>query len=425
MADVPGGSHHIHPSAWGNPRAERALSRLNGLAVPEVSARTMRRRLRGIPATLPPDPVPSPGGKRPAPDPLLADPRDWRWVVGGIGRVLISIGLLIFAFVAYQLWGTGIQYARAQDVLEAEFTEQLAQYPGAPSTVGAVTTLPQIPAVEDTGASADPTTTAAVTTPPPADPAADPLTLGLGDLLGRIEIPAIGVDDYIVAGVRATDLAKGVGHYPYTPLPGSTGNSAIAGHRTTHGQPFFELDQLVNGDEIVVTTVQGRFVYSVTGSTVVEPTDFTVLYGTPDESVLTLTTCHPRWSTKKRLVISAVLVPDETVEGAAVIEYTPEAVEESETAATIPGDDTQVVDQPGDLPAAATVDAFSNGWFSDPAAWPQIALWGTALTALALFATWVGNRTRKWLSALLFISPFVVLLYFWFENVNRLLPPNL
>ncbi len=330
---------------------------------------------------------------------------------------MISIGVLIFAFVAYQLWGTGIQYARAQNVLEDEFAEQLAQYSTAPPTAGVIQTLPQVAPGSTRSTTASPSTTAGA-----PGPSLAPLALGLGDLLGRIEIPAIGVEDYIVAGVRATDLTKGVGHYPYTPLPGSTGNSAIAGHRTTHGQPFFELDKLVEGDEIVVTTVQGTFVYAVSGSRVVEPTDFTVLFGSPDESVLTLTTCHPRYSQKKRLVVSAVLVPAKTVEGTATIEYTDDAVEESEAVSEIPGDDA---DGAPAVPAEATIDAFSDGWFSDPAAWPQIAMWGTALTAVALFATWVGNRTRKWLSVLLFISPFVVVLYFWFENVNRLLPPNL
>ena len=131
--------------------------------------------------------------------------------------------------------------------------------------------------------------------------------LGLGDALGIIEIPKIGVDEIIVAGVRASDLDRGVGHYPYTPLPGNPGNVALAGHRTTHGQPFFNLDQLRPGDEVTVTTLQGRFVYDVVGSKVVDPSDFTVLLSDPGKSTLTLTTCHPRYSQKKRLVISAVL----------------------------------------------------------------------------------------------------------------------
>ena len=86
-----------------------------------------------------------------------------------------------------------------------------------------------------------------------------------------LEMPTIDVDAVIVAGVRPADLKKGPGHYPGTPMPGQLGNSAIACHRTTYGQPCFRLDELAVGDEIVVTTVQGRFVYLVTGSEVVSP----------------------------------------------------------------------------------------------------------------------------------------------------------
>lgn len=431
MPGVPGGDLPIHPSTWGNPRAERALGRLRHVQVPEVSARTMRRRLRDVPAALPPQPdgpdEPAPRRRRAERAPL----RGFRGFLSIAGRVSTSLGVLCFAFAAYQLWGTGIQYARAQADLEDQFAEQLAAFSTVADPPGVVSTLPQItdPVDTTTGAvpaSADPATTAPATTASDAAaaPPGDSLELALGDLLGRIEIPAIGVDDYIVAGVRAKDLASGVGHYPYTPLPGSTGNSAIAGHRTTHGQPFFELDQLVAGDEIVVTTVQGRFVYTVTGSKVVEPTDFSVLFGSPDESVLTLTTCHPRYSQKKRLVVSAVLAEDRSTGGGATIEYTPDAVEEAEAAVELPAEAADP-DDPTSVPAAQTIDAFSSGWFSDPAAWPHIAAWGVALSACALLATWFGRRTRNWISAPLFLAPFVVLLYFWFENVNRLLPPGL
>ena len=65
-----------------------------------------------------------------------------------------------------------------------------------------------------------------------------------GEAIARIEIPAIGVDDIVVAGVDSGDLKKGPGHFPTTPLPGQLGNSAIAGHRTTYGQPFFDVDKL-------------------------------------------------------------------------------------------------------------------------------------------------------------------------------------
>ena len=114
-------------------------------------------------------------------------------------------------------------------------------------------------------------------------------------LIARIEIPAIGVNDIVVAGVSPNDLKKGPGHYPDTPLPGQLGNAAIAGHRTTYGQPFFDVDKLVVGDEIVVTTLNGRYTYRVTGQEIVSPSDYQVVATIdPSRATLTLTSCHPR-----------------------------------------------------------------------------------------------------------------------------------
>ncbi len=162
---------------------------------------------------------------------------DWRTVVGGIGRTLIGAGLLLLAFVAYQLWGTGLQTARAQERLEREFAEQLA----AATTVPPPTTRPPTPAPPVAPTTAPPTTVAV------------PLEIREGDAIARLEIPRIGVDDIVVAGVQVADLRKGPGHYPDTPLPGQQGNAAIAGHRTTYGAPFFRVDELEPGDEIAVT----------------------------------------------------------------------------------------------------------------------------------------------------------------------------
>ena len=66
-----------------------------------------------------------------------APPHDWRWWVGGLGKTLIATGLLLFGFVAYQLWGTGIETARAQNSLENEFEELLAGTP--PTTASPAT----------------------------------------------------------------------------------------------------------------------------------------------------------------------------------------------------------------------------------------------------------------------------------------------
>jgi len=126
-----------------------------------------------------------------------------------------------------------------------------------------------------------------------------------GDALTRIVIPTIKVDTVVVEGTGASALRAGAGHYPNTPLPGEEGNVAIAGHRTTYGKPFANLDHLAVGDDIVLETPIGRHVYRVTRSPFVVPnTDFTVISQTPGHT-LTLTTCHPKGSARQRLVVKA------------------------------------------------------------------------------------------------------------------------
>jgi sortase A len=126
-----------------------------------------------------------------------------------------------------------------------------------------------------------------------------------GDALTRIVIPTIRVDTVVVEGTGASALRAGAGHYPNTPLPGEEGNVAIAGHRTTYGKPFANLDHLAPGDEVVLETPIGRHVYRVTKPPfVVSNTDFTVISQTPGHT-LTLTTCHPKGSARQRLVVKA------------------------------------------------------------------------------------------------------------------------
>jgi sortase A len=126
-----------------------------------------------------------------------------------------------------------------------------------------------------------------------------------GDALTRIVIPSIKVDTVVVEGTGASALRAGAGHYPNTPLPGEEGNVAIAGHRTTYGKPFANLDRLNPGDEIVLQTPIGQHVYKVGQPPfVVSNTDFTVISQTPGHT-LTLTTCHPKGSARQRLVVKA------------------------------------------------------------------------------------------------------------------------
>ena len=131
-----------------------------------------------------------------------------------------------------------------------------------------------------------------------------------GDALTRIKIPKIKVDVVVVEGTTQSALRAGAGHYPQTPLPCEPGNVGIAGHRTTYGKPFHNLDQLAVGDEIILETPVGSCRYVLEAVPfVVAPTDTHVVDPTPDGR-LTLTTCHPKGSARQRLVVQAVLQPE-------------------------------------------------------------------------------------------------------------------
>lgn len=377
-------------------------------------------------------------------------PHDWRFWVGGLGKALIATGLLMFGFVAYQLWGTGIEAARAQNALENEFEELLATTSTTDAEV--VTTVPDatVPAGSTPAGTVPvdsfPADTAPAATAPSEPPAAPELPpIEEGDPIARIEMPTIGVDSIVVAGVQTSDLKKGPGHYPGTPLPGQLGNTAIAGHRTTYGQPFFDVDKLHVGDQIVVTTLTGRFVYSVTGQRIVSAQDYAVVATTdPTRATITLTSCHPKWTARDRIIITGELDAAESTAAATepTINYGRPLDETAlvEVTTADPGNipttdpDAAIVDDPvvnaptetADVVHQDTADAFSDGWFSDPGANGQVALWGLLLAAIGVCSYLISKKAKRdWVGLLVGIVPFLVTLYFFFQNVNRLLPPNL
>jgi sortase A len=133
-----------------------------------------------------------------------------------------------------------------------------------------------------------------------------------GDSLTRIKIPDIGVDTVVVEGTTASALRGGDGQYPSTPLPCEVGNVAIAGHRTTYGRPFHDLDRLEAGDRITLETPIGSCTYEVERTWITDPTDIGVVANTPDQARLTLTTCHPKGSARQRLILSATMVSAES-----------------------------------------------------------------------------------------------------------------
>ncbi|HUY63276.1 MAG TPA: sortase [Acidimicrobiales bacterium] len=132
---------------------------------------------------------------------------------------------------------------------------------------------------------------------------------GNGAPIGRISIPSIGVDMVVVQGTDEGDLAKGPGHYPASPMPCAVGDVAIAGHRTTFLHPFYNLNELVPGDAVVLETRQVTCRYVVSSEPfAVSPHDVAVVANTPGQYTLTLTTCTPRGSARQRLVVKATMV---------------------------------------------------------------------------------------------------------------------
>lgn len=120
----------------------------------------------------------------------------------------------------------------------------------------------------------------------------------------------------ITKGVDSEDLISGLGQYPENALPGEKGNFALAGHRATYGEPFANIDQLKQDDEVIIQTADNWYVYRLILDEIVEPTETWVLEENPGgivnktgiEAMITLTTCHPRWGSTQRWVWWGVLI---------------------------------------------------------------------------------------------------------------------
>lgn len=138
-------------------------------------------------------------------------------------------------------------------------------------------------------------------------------TVASGQSLTRLQIPKLGVNVVVVQGVSTDDLKAGAGHYPETPMPCDAGDVAVAGHRTTYGKPFANVDRLRPGDQIVLRTPVGSCVYEVERNPfVVLPTDLAVVSNTPRQFELTLTACDPKGSASHRIVVKAMMVSSTT-----------------------------------------------------------------------------------------------------------------
>lgn len=330
---------------------------------------------------------------------------------------MMTVGTLILLFVAYQLWGTGLQEARSQDKLGTEF-EQVLDQAGDTTTTTASTT----------------TTVPGGTGPATVVPAPEAPKLPLpayGDPVAQIKIPKIGITRTVVEGVTVPQLARGPGHYPESPLPGQKGNVAIAGHRTTYGQPFHNVDKLQPGDQILTKTVQGDFVYEVDRLEIVQPNDVAILEDKGD-SRLTLIACHPKYSLSQRIIVHATLKgsPAPAIAGQDKLR---------EKAAENGGSDDNLAEGESVQPS---VDG--SGLSGQRSSRTPAILWGLAAAGVWL-ATWLaqtairrrtrarastegapgrGRRLLAWAPYFVGLPVFLVVLYVFFENFGRLLPGN-
>ncbi|HZD69602.1 MAG TPA: class E sortase [Actinomycetes bacterium] len=200
----------------------------------------------------------------------------------GAGWTFIALGCFVLYFLVYQLWGTNLTTNREQSNLRASLQREWS------------------------GSTPSPKKDATATLPVPKPPA-------LGKALGVLEIPKIRLEKIVVQGANPAQLAKGPGHVQSTVMPGQPGTFAISGHRTTHGAPFYRLNELAKGDTITIVTRYAIYTYKVSRLQIVAPTAVEVLDNVRASdgtlrSQIVLTTCNPRFSASQRLVVFGDLV---------------------------------------------------------------------------------------------------------------------
>jgi sortase A len=215
-----------------------------------------------------------------------APARAWA-AVGVLGEILITIGVVLLLLVAYQLWWTNVEAGRAADQVSAELERAWAQ-----------------PLPEDSGTAEEPEDGEEEQAVP-----SGPIP---GNAFARMYIPRLSDSVWgtpVVQGVSRADLAKGIGHYTTSAMPGEVGNFAVAGHRATNGEPLRDIDRIQEGDEVFVETRDTWYVYTLERDQIVRPTDTWVIApvpwdpgAKPTERLITLTTCHPRWASTQRWI---------------------------------------------------------------------------------------------------------------------------
>jgi sortase A len=212
----------------------------------------------------------------------------FRTVARGTGQLLVTLGVLVLLLVVYEVGWTNLQTAQEQGRLHRAF-DRVSALP--PKEIPRISSVP------------------------------------LGQGIAVLFIPRFGTDWHpvVVQGAGYDELAEGPGHFPGTAYPGQVGNFYVAGHRTTHSEPFNRLADLRDGDDVYVETARAWFTYRLEDiprtaarwQENVLPTDLSISYPVPDQPdpgltphqrVLTLSTCNPEYSATHRLIVHGLLV---------------------------------------------------------------------------------------------------------------------
>ncbi len=350
-----------------------------------------------------------------------------RTTVRGIGQLLITAGVIVLLFVVYEVWVTNLFGAQKQ----AQATEQLDKLWSQESADTVV--APDDPVmVTDGGVVVS--TAAAPTLQPGERTRQYDTTEGAG--FAKLYIPSFGPDFVftVVEGTAQVDLYAGPGHYSDTQYPGEKGNFALAGHRVNKGAPFDDLGLLQSCDAVVIETRDEWYVYRVLpmadevadwattehahcdgvsvqtgaykgvyGQEIVAPTDIAQVYPVPHldstavpadaERLITLTTCHPKYSANQRLIVKAVLDKSKSPKPA----------------------------KPAPQPVVSRAnldDALSGrGETKLPTVW-----WGLALLAIGGLWWLVFHRYHRWTTWFMGVLPFAIVLFGFYYHLERLLP---
>ncbi len=197
---------------------------------------------------------------------------------------MIWSGLFLLGYVGYQTAGTNYLNRAVQEQAQEEFLSVIEEVePPPPPVVSGRPTLAEEAPAE------------------------------VGEVAALLRIPSIGLTQAVFEGTDRETLKLGPGRLDGTAFPGQPGNAVLSGHRTTYGAPFFALDNLVAGDEIIVQTAVGTHTYAVRETLIVLPTDIWV--AEPREGAwLTLTTCNPIGSARERLIVFAEMTDGPNLE---------------------------------------------------------------------------------------------------------------